>query len=367
MQALILAGGEGTRLRPLTSTLPKPIVPLCNRPFISYMLDWLRGHGVDEVIMSCGFLATGLRAVLGDGSGAGVALRYVEEERPLGTAGAVKYAERFLDGRFLVLNGDVLTDLDLGLLLDLHERSGARATISLTPVSDPSAYGLVRTREDGEITEFLEKPSPDQIDTDLINAGAYVLEREVLDAVAPGEPCSFERDVFPALVGKGLYGARTPGYWLDIGTPQRYLQATFDILERNVATAVGAAMDERYLGLEPEVEVADGARVVPPAIVASGSSVAAGARVGSLAVVGAGSHIGAGALVERAVLHQSTELAADVVVRDSIVAAGVKIGPGARLEGAVVGEGAVIGAGNVLSHGMRLFPAVELPDGAVGF
>lgn len=367
MQALILVGGEGTRLRPLTSTLPKPVVPLCNRPFISYMLDWLRGHGVDDVVMSCGFLATGVRAVLGDGSSAGVSLRYVEEERPLGTAGAVKFAQRFLDDRFLVLNGDVLTDIDLGLLLETHQSAGARATIALTPVSDPTAYGLVRTAADGAVTEFVEKPSPDEIDTDLINAGAYALEREVLDLATAEESCSFERDVFPQLVGEGLFGARTPGYWLDIGTPSRYLQATFDILERNVETAVGEAMDDRYLSAGEGVVQGEDARVVPPAVIGAGTEVGARARVGSLASVGAGSSIGPGALVERSVLHQRVELGPDCVVRDSIVAAGVRVGEGTRIEGAVIGEGASIGAGNVLSSGMRLFPAVELPDGAVRF
>src|SRR5918996_1978742 len=181
MQALILAGGEGTRLRPLTSTVPKPVVPLVDRPFIAFMLDWLHGHGIDDVVMSCGHLASGVRNVLGDGSGYGTRLRYVEEPRPLGTGGAVKFAEALLDERFLMLNGDVLTDIDLTAQLEQHERTGAIATLALTPVEDPSNYGLVRTRDGGAVTEFVEKPAPDQIDTNNISAGAYVLERSVLD------------------------------------------------------------------------------------------------------------------------------------------------------------------------------------------
>src|ERR671919_2848320 len=177
MQALILAGGEGTRLRPLTSTVPKPVVPLVDRPFIAFMLDWLHGHGIDDVIMSCGFLAAGVRNVLGDGSAYGLRLRYVEEPRPLGTGGALKFAESLLDDRFLMLNGDVLTDMDLTAQMAQHEQTGAVATLALTPVEDPSAYGLVRTRDGGEVTEFVEKPAPDQIDTRNISAGAYVLER----------------------------------------------------------------------------------------------------------------------------------------------------------------------------------------------
>src|SRR5438067_6077453 len=158
MQALILVGGEGTRLRPLTSTVPKPVVPLVDRPFIAFMLDWLRGHGVDDIVMSCGHLADGVRGVLGDGAGFGVRLRYVEEPRPLGTGGALKYAEELLDERFLMLNGDVLTDIDLSAQLEQHDRTGARATIALVAVEDPSAYGLVRLAGDRSVTEFVEKP-----------------------------------------------------------------------------------------------------------------------------------------------------------------------------------------------------------------
>src|SRR5436190_20121179 len=224
MQAVILVGGEGTRLRPLTSTVPKPVVPLVDRPFLAYMLEWLKGHGVDDVVMSMGYLATAVRNVLGDGSAYGLRLRYVEEPDPRGTAGALKFAESLLDERFLMLNGDVLTDIDLTEQLAQHERTGAVATLALTPVEDPSAYGLVRTRGAGEVTEFVEKPAQDQIDTHNISAGAYVLERSVLSLLAAGEPASIERDVFPRLVGNGLYGYVGDGYWMDIGTPERYLQ-----------------------------------------------------------------------------------------------------------------------------------------------
>lgn len=207
MQAVILVGGEGTRLRPLTSTVPKPVVALVDRPMMAYMFEWLHSHGVDDVIMSCGFKATKVRDVLGDGARYGISLRFVEEPDPRGTAGALKFAEEFLQDRFLMLNGDVLTDLDLSAQLAQHESTGATGTLALVPVPDPSSYGLVRLREDGAVQEFLEKPSPDTVlDTNLISAGAYVLERSVLDLLAPGEPASIERDVFPRLVGNGLYG-----------------------------------------------------------------------------------------------------------------------------------------------------------------
>src|SRR4051794_15648187 len=193
MQALILAGGEGTRLRPLTSTVPKPVVPLVDRPFITYMLEWLRGHEVDDIVLSLGHMASGVRNVLGDGQGLGVRLRYMEEPEPRGTGGAVKLAEPFLEERFLVLNGDVLTDIDLSAQIAAHDRTGARATLALIPVADPTAYGLVRLAADGAVTEFVEKPSPDQIDTNLISAGAYVVNRDVLDLMPADQNVSIER------------------------------------------------------------------------------------------------------------------------------------------------------------------------------
>src|ERR1700726_842113 len=231
MQAVILVGGEGTRLRPLTSTVPKPVVPLVDRPLISYMLEWLHKHGIDDVIMSCGFLATSGRNVLGAGTGLGIRLRFIEEPDPRGTAGAVKLAEPMLDERFLMLNGDVLTDIDLTEQIAQHERTGARATLALVPVADPTAYGLVVLEEDRSVRDFIEKPSPDAIDTNLISAGAYVLEREVLELVPPERSVSIEREVWPLLIGNGLFGYPSESYWMDIGSPARYLQGPLDIIE----------------------------------------------------------------------------------------------------------------------------------------
>src|ERR687887_878619 len=302
MQALILAGGEGTRLRPLTSPVPKPVVPLVDRPFITYMLEWLRSHGVDDVVMSCGYMASGVRNVLGDGTQLGLRIRYVEEPRPLGTGGAVKFAEPLLEERFLMLNGDVLTDLDLTAQIEQHERTGARATLALTPVEDPSAYGLVRTTRDGEVTEFVEKPSPDQIDTNNISAGAYVLERSVLELLEPDQPASIERDVFPQLVGHGLFGCVSEAYWLDIGTPERYLRGTFDILEGAVGTGVAERMGQTYLCVEQDVENAG--RIIPSALVESGCRIAEGARIGGRAVLEGGGSIGGSTPLERAVVMQ---------------------------------------------------------------
>jgi mannose-1-phosphate guanylyltransferase len=366
VQALILAGGEGTRLRPLTSTVPKPVVPLVDRPFVAFMLDWLRSHGVEDIVMSCGHLASGVRNVLGDGSAFGIRLRYVEEPRPLGTGGALKFAEQLLDGRFLMLNGDVLTDIDLTAQLEQHQRTGAIATLALTPVEDPSNYGLVRTADGGEVTEFVEKPAPDQIDTNNISAGAYVLEREVLDMLPEDHPASIERDVFPQLVGRGLYGYVADGYWLDIGTPERYLEGTFDILEGTVGTNVVERMGETYLCVEDGVE--NGGRIIPSALVETGCRIAEGARIGPRAVLEKSVLIGENTTVERAVIMQGAEIGANCHLRGCIVGGGVQIGDDCLVEGlSVLGEGVTLGAGNVVSNGARISAGVVLPDAAIRF
>jgi mannose-1-phosphate guanylyltransferase len=368
MQAVILVGGEGTRLRPLTSSVPKPIVPLVDRPMMVYMLEWLRRHGIDDVIMSCGFKATNVRKVLGDGSQLGISLRFVEEPDPRGTAGALKFAEAHLDERFLMLNGDVLTDLDLSAQVAQHEQTGATGTLALVPVLDPTSYGLVSLHGDQAVKEFLEKPSADQVvDTNLISAGAYVLERSVLDLIAPGEKVSIEREVWPVLVDKGLYGfVDESAYWLDVGTPERYLQATFDILEGNVRTAVADRLGTSYLDIDPSADVRG--RAVPPAVIGRGASIAEGAHVGSLAVLGEGVSIGADSIVERSVVLDGAQVAEHCVLRDCIVGPRASVGDRSQIiGGAMLGEGVKIGADNVVARGARLFPGMEVPDGGLVF
>jgi mannose-1-phosphate guanylyltransferase len=366
MQALILAGGEGTRLQPLTSTVPKPVVPLVDRPFIVYMLEWLARHGVDDVVLSCGYLASGVRNVLGDGAAFGVRLRYVEEPEPLGTGGAVKLAEPLLDERFLMLNGDTLTDLDVTAQVRRHEEAGATATLGLIPVSDPSAYGLVRIGPDGAVTGFLEKPSPDQVDTDLVSGGVYVLQRSVLDLMPAAGPCSIERDVFPRLIGHGLQGVASDAYWLDIGTPERYLRASFDILEGEVKTTVGDRLGSSYREVADDAEVLG--RLIPPALVGAGCRIAAGAHAGPRVVLGPGVTLGPGAVLEEAVVLDGAEIGPDVHLSHCIVGAGARIGAGCTVAGgAVLGEGVTLGPGNEVTAGARIFPGVSLPEGAIRF
>jgi mannose-1-phosphate guanylyltransferase len=300
--------------------VPKPALTLVDRPFLAYMVEWLAGHGVTEVVLACGFLPDVLREALGDGERDGARIRYVAEPEPLGTAGAIRFAADQLgdglDDRFLALNGDVLTDLDLGALLRAHEERSARATLGLHPVEDAAAYGLVSTNADGEVSEFVEKTgrqAPGEI-----NAGMYVLERSVLDLIAPGENVSIERDVFPRLVGDGLGALRLEGYWMDIGTPERYLQASWDILERRVATQV-----------EP---------TAPGLLVGRGATVAAAATVGPRAVLGPGCQIGSGAEVRGSVLLDGCVVGEGARVENSILASGVAVDPGAELDGAVIGR-----------------------------
>jgi mannose-1-phosphate guanylyltransferase len=367
MQALILAGGEGTRLRPLTTTMPKPVVPLVDRPFLSYMLEWLGRHGVDDVILSCGFMSEDVVEVLGDGSALGVSLHYVEEPEPLGTGGALKFAEHLLEERFFMLNGDVLTDIDLTAQLAEHERTGARATIALIGVEDPSAYGLVRVRDDLSVSEFVEKPGAEELDTNLINAGVYILERSILAAMPPaGTNISIERDVFPSLVDDGLHGFEARGYWLDIGTPERYLQATFDILEGNVSTEVGRRLSEASLALTDGATIRG--RVVAPALVAENSFIADQAIVGGRAVLGTGVSVGEATHIESSVLLDGASIGAHSTVSHSILGPGVDVGDRCHIEdGVVLGTRVRVGADNVLRAGARIFPGVELPPGAIRF
>ena len=367
MQALILAGGEGTRLRPLTSTIPKPVVPLVDRPFISYMLEWLRGHGIDDVILGCGFMADRVQRVLGDGAELGIRLQYLEEPGPLGTGGALKFAEDLLEERFFMLNGDVLADLDLTAQLEQHERTGARATLALFPVEDPSAYGLVRCNADHSVHEFIEKPGVEELDTNLISAGAYILEREILDGMPPaGTNVSIEREVFPRLVGAGLYGYVASGYWMDIGTPERYLKATYDILDGNVRTEVGRRLGEHGLALTDGASIEG--RVLAPVLVGSGCLVAARALVGDRSVLGAGVRIAEGARIESSVLLDGVSVGTGTTISSSIIGPGVTIGDNCHIEGGVMlGEGVKLGSGNMLAAGARIFPGVELPDGAIKF
>ena len=342
MQALVLAGGEGTRLRPLTLTTPKPVMPFAGRPFLTFMLDWLGRHGVDDVILSCGFMSDAVESVLGD-IHAGIRLRYVHEDEPLGTAGPLRLAldtGALQDERLFVLNGDVLTDMDLTAEREQHERTGARATLCLIAVDDTEGYGVVPTNDDGEVVEFREK-APGPAPTNRVNAGAYLLDREVIERIPEGRAVSIEREIFPELVGDGLFGYAAAGYWVDIGTPRRYLEGTWDLL----AGVVDSTLPERD---ETGSLVYEG-------------GLTSGAHIGPQAVVGRHCSVGSDSSVERAVLHDRVAVGADCALRECIVAEGARIGDGAEISaGAVIGKGARIAPGAVVEEDARVQPGEEI-------
>ncbi len=368
LPAVILVGGQGTRLRPLTDRMRKDMLPLVDRPLLAYTFEHLARHGVDRAVVSCGYLPDQIEAVFGS-SHDGMALEYAVEDEPLGTGGAIGFAGRGVEGSFFALNGDSLREADLGEMVEFHRRTGAKATILLTPVADPSRYGLVRTAADGRVESFLEKPRPEEIDTDLINAGLYVLEPEVLELVPEGRAVSIEREVFPQLAAEGsVFGVALPGYWLDVGTPETYLQAHRDVLERIFPTEVGDALGPDFTLVDETADVHPAAKLVPPVYVGPGAVVERGARLGSLAVLGAEARLAEGGVVESAVVGARTHVGAGASVVGSIVGDDAELGEQCELHNlAVVGPGATVGARNVLDHGLRIGAGQRIPDEALRF
>ncbi|MCZ7526863.1 MAG: NDP-sugar synthase [Acidimicrobiia bacterium] len=360
MKAVVLVGGEGTRLRPLTFTTPKPLLPIANRTFLERQLEWLGAHGVDEVVLSLGYLPDAFRDRFPGDQVAGVRLRYAVEPEPLGTAGGIRFAAEGIDERLVVCNGDVLTDLDLGALVRFHEERRAEATIALTRVEDPSAFGVVPTRPTGEVIAFVEKPPPGKAPTDWINAGTYVLEPSVLSRIPARLNVSIERDTFPRMLDRPgrLYALRSDAYWLDIGTPEKYLQAHADVLAGRLGRPPVPGASERCPGVweQGEVDVDAGARLEPPVLVGAASRIGPGARiVGS--VLGAGCVVGPGARVRRSVLLDGARLEPESEVIDSVLGAGALIGAEA-----IVADHSVVGADATVEPGTRMSGArVHLP------
>jgi mannose-1-phosphate guanylyltransferase len=367
-QAIILVGGEGTRLRPITSRVPKPVAPVVERPFVAYILDNLARHGVERAVFSTGFLAEAIQAEIGDGSAYGLQVDYAVEAEPLGTAGAIANCqEKLHDGGFFVFNGDVLSDVDLTALAALHTDRGGMGAIYLTPVDDPRRYGLVELRDDSSVASFLEKPG-EWTGEALINAGVYVLEPEVIDMIPRGRMFSIERGVFPRLAqARSLYGYVDQCYWRDIGTPESYLQAHIDILERTVCTVIADELGDTYSYVAPTADVHPKARVVPPTYVGDSARVEAGARVGPLAVIGAGAVVAEGASVLESVVQANVVIGAHAQVEGSIIVRDSSVGAGTQLDGAIVGEGSVIGAGNKLAGGMCVYPETRIADNSIQF
>ncbi len=336
MQALILAGGKGTRLRPITLSTPKPITPIANRPFLFYQLDLLRRAGAQEIILSLSYQPEKIMQIFGDGKELGLSLSYTVEPEPLGTAGAFKYAESQINSTTIVLNGDILTDIDLTAVVARHRERGAMATIVLVPVENPSAYGLVEINTDGRVERFLEKPKPDEITCNTINAGLYVLEPAVLKYIPANENHSFEYGLFPRLLAERepFFADVSNGYWLDIGTNARYLQANLDLLAGQLSYQPERASSEKFHSQ---------AKIDARSLVDDRAIISAQAEILN-SVIGSNCRVGAGARIENSVLLSDTRVDEQARITGAIVGRGCRIG-----ECAIIGAGAVLGDESIIT------------------
>jgi mannose-1-phosphate guanylyltransferase len=357
VQAIVLVGGEGTRLRPLTYGTPKPMVPIMNVPFLARTMERLYQAGIRDVILPAGYMPQAIVDYFGDGSRLDMKITYVIEETPLGTAGALKNVEKHITGRFFVLNGDILTSLDLRTMLEFQNKKGGIGALHLIRVDDPSSFGCVVHDELGRVSAFIEKPPKGQEPTNEINAGTYLLEREILDFIPAGRNVSIERETFPKVIasGKDLYAYTTADYWIDLGRPEHYLAAHRDVLS--------GAMP---LALEPGISGSgrDALRghpgVVPPVHADEDVVVDASAKVGPNVVLGRGCSIGANAVVRESVLWERVSVGSGASIEEAIVASGATIGPKAQVgRGSVIGHDVSVEPGQVLEPGSRQGPGVK--------
>jgi len=359
MRAVALIGGKGTRLRPITQTLPKSMVPLRNKPYVQYMVDTMRNAELGGAIFSMGYLPDAIQRYFADQDLNGFSLDYAVEEQPLGTAGAIKNVEEHLDeGPFVATNGDVLTGIDLAEVIEAHMESDALATITLTSVDDPTAYGLVEVDHRLRVKRFVEKPGSDEVHTSLINAGIYVLERQVLNMIPQGREVSIEREIFPQLQAMGrLRAFVSSAYWRDIGTPRTYLAASNDVL----AGAVGRGPTFRHLSVDQSVNLSKDVSLLPPACIGEGCEIEAGATIGGRTSLGNRCFVGEGAIVEGSVLFEGAQIGEGTIVRNSIVGPGAVIHRNCVVRGlSVLGERCVVEEGNVLDCGARLNSGTRL-------
>lgn len=367
MKAVIMAGGEGTRLRPLTSNCPKPMLPLANRPMMEHIVDLLRRHGITEIVVTVAYLANQIRTYFGDGSEFGVRMVYATEDQPLGTAGSVRNAMDELTERFLVISGDVLTDIDLTQIMATHEQRGALATIGLVSVPNPLEFGIVITREDGSIERFLEKPTWGQVFSDTINTGIFVLEPEIFDHIPEDRSVDFSGEVFPALLDQQLplFGAVATGYWEDVGTLEAYVSAHKDVMDGRVE------VDVPGFAVGPGVWLGEGADIHPDAtidgfaIVGENCRVEAGTRLGDYTVLGRNVRVQADADLERSVVHDNTYLADGVRLRGAVIGRSSDLRRKARCDdGSVLGDECFVGENAHVGQGVKVYPFKTVEAGA---
>ncbi|MGD9793695.1 MAG: sugar phosphate nucleotidyltransferase, partial [Acidimicrobiia bacterium] len=368
MKAVIMAGGEGTRLRPLTSNAPKPMMPLANRPMMEHVVNLLRKHGFDEIVVTLAFMPQAIQTYFGDGSEFGVTMHYAVELSPLGTAGSVRNAMNLLDERFLVISGDVMTDIDLTKLVEYHDAKGATATIGLVAVENPLEFGIVIANPDGTIERFLEKPTWGQVFSDTINTGIYVLDPSIFDYIAPDRPVDFSSEVFPALLKdhKPLYGAVAEGYWEDVGTLESYVSAHKDILDGKVTLDIPGFRISENVWLGEGAEVSPEARIDGPAVIGPGCVVEAGARLGEYTVLGSNVRVRSDVEIERSVVHDNAYLASGVNLRGTVVGRSCDLRNNVRCdEGVVLGDECFIGENAVLVDAVKVYPFKTVESGAV--
>ncbi len=368
MKAVIMAGGEGTRLRPLTANQPKPMLPMANAPMAEHVVHLLRRHGFEEIVVTVGFLASTIRTYFGDGSELGVRLVYATEETPLGTAGSVLNARDELDDRFLVISGDVLTDVDLTALVEFHAKQESVATLALQAVENPLEFGIVIIGADGRVDRFLEKPGWGEVFSDTINTGIYVLEPEVFDWIPSGRAVDFSSEVFPTMLeaGRPLYGFVSSGYWEDVGTLEAYLSAHADILDGKVQ------IDMPGFPLRPGVWIGEGAEIHPsadvvgPALIGDNCRIGADVELRGHCVLGSNVRVGDNTILERCVIHDNVYLAPSVSARGCVIARSCDVRQGAHLEdGVVLGEGSRVGRQAVVGAGVKVYPHKIIEAGAV--
>jgi mannose-1-phosphate guanylyltransferase/phosphomannomutase len=368
VKAVIMAGGEGTRLRPLTSSRPKPMLPVGNRPIMEHVIRLLARHGFDDIVVTVAYRAEAVRAYFADGSEFGVRLSYATEETPLGTAGSVRNAMEALDEAFLVISGDVLTDIDVGALADFHRAKGAEATVALKVRPDPLDFGMVIAAPDGAVQRFLEKPSWGQVFSDTVNTGIYVLEPTVFDAIAPERAVDFAGEVFPRLVeeGRAVYGCVLDGYWEDIGTIEAYIRVHRDLMGGDIR------LDLSGFPLVGGVRLGEGSELDPtvhlsgPVVIGAECRVEAGARIGADTFLGSNVRVGRDASIERCVVHDNVYLGPGVHLRGAVVGRGSRVRRGATLEeGVVLGDDCVVGEHAVIEAGVSIYPSKTVEAGAV--
>ncbi|MGH2730834.1 MAG: sugar phosphate nucleotidyltransferase, partial [Actinomycetota bacterium] len=368
MQAVIMAGGEGSRLRPLTSNMPKPMLPVGNRPLMEHIIELLRAHGFTDVVATVQFLASVIRNYFGDGSDLGVSLSYATEEAPLGTAGSILGARDLLSGPFVVISGDALTDVDLAAVVHFHQERGSAATLVLTRMHDPLEFGIVMTDEDGRVERFLEKPTWGQVFSDTINTGIYVLEPEVLDFIPPEQPYDFSSELFPAMLDKGLpvYGFITESYWTDVGNADTYMQAQRDALAGRVKVNLKGFELRPNVRVGEDADVHPGARILGPALIGDNVRIFEGASVGPYAVIGDNAIVGPDARASQCVVMAGAHVGPGSHIRGAILGRGSALERGASLEeGAVIGEEVVVGAGAIVKPRVKIYPSRTVEAGAI--